>query len=120
MAAHPIAEHTDEANAQHYEVPAASSPPARPAPEIFLLLLRSRRDARRREERWRRPPSTPTCTTASDPGARLRLGLAVAVDGEELSERADHRGLELATQRDFIVARPQERGLANLTSSPAT
>ena len=100
MAARAIAEHTDAANAQHYEVPAAFfAQGARTEPEIFLVLLpRGRIDPAggrgRGAEADRR-----ACRSRRRPGhsrARLRLGLAVAVDGGALSERAHHRRLQLA------------------------
>jgi cyclopropane-fatty-acyl-phospholipid synthase len=94
----PIAEHTDAANAQHYELPAAFF-------EVVLgpnlkyssgLYPKGRGDLALGEvEALRETETTPTCATARILGARLRLGLAVAVDGSALPQFSDHLGLQL-------------------------
>ena len=100
MAARAIAEHAGEANARHYEVPAAFfAPGARPQPQIFVLFLQGagihaaggRGRSAAPDHRARRPGRR-----AGDPRTRLRLGFAVAVDGAAVSQRRNHRGVELA------------------------
>ena len=100
MAARAIAEHTDAANAQHYEVPAAFfAHVLGPEPQIFLLLLQGagldaaggRGRGAAPDRRARRPGRR-----AIDPRTRLRLGFAVAVDGAAVSECAGHGGVQFA------------------------
>ena len=125
MAARAIAEYTDAANAQHYEVPAAFfAHGARAAPQIFLVLLqRAGHDVAggrgrgaapdRRACRSRRRPG--------DPRTRLRLGFAVAVDGAAVSRmRASTAVSNSHSQREYIESEAAKRGLTNLRSSPPT
>ena len=88
------------------------------APEVLQLLLRHRQrrpgrrrrghaDAVRRARRTGRRPA--------HPGARLRLGLADAVDGRAVSRmRASPACPTPAPQREYIEARCRERGLGNV------
>ena len=114
MAARAIAEYTDEANAQHYEVPAAFFAKGAGTPHrgILLLLLQggsihpaggrgrgAAPDCRpRRPRRW-----------TIDPRAGLRLGVAVVVDGATLPPSAGHGGVQFELQRRISKARRAAR-----------
>ena len=119
MASYPIAEHTDE----------RQRPALRSAGGVLRLVLgpqlkyscclyddRRARSPRPRNTRWQRPPPTPSCADGqTHPGAGLRLGLAVAVDGRALSAtrgspRSPTRTRSAPSSRRSGAA----RGLANL------
>ncbi len=125
-ASSPIAIETAAANAQHYELPTAllRALPGHAA-EVFELLLPDRH-----AKPWTRP-RTPcsSCTRErararrrpAHPRARLRLGLADAVDGAALPERAHHRGVQLAhAARAHRGAAAASAASPTSRSSPAT
>ena len=100
LRASPVAIHTGEANEQHYEVPSGFFEQVLgPHLKYSCLLLREGdgfarrcRGAHARAHRGARRARR----RRAHPGAGLRLGFAVAVDGGEISARAHHRGLQFA------------------------
>ena len=74
-------------------------PGARPEPQILFVLLQGT-DLHAAGGGGRSvAPDHRACRTrrrAGDPRTRLRLGLAVAVDGTAVSEQRNHRGVEFA------------------------
>ena len=118
MADHPIAEHTDAANAQHYEVPA----------EFFLNCLGPQ--LKYSSALYRNPGDT--LAEAEEHGLRETAEHADLADGQHILELGCGWGsLSLwmaktypnaritavsnsASQKAFIMARAQERGLGNL------
>ena len=119
MRSHPIAEHTDAANAQHYELPAA----------FFALVL----GPHRKYSSCLFESEDDTLDQAEANALRATCAHADLHDGQDILELGCGWGsLSLwmaahypnagitavsnsASQRDYIVAAAQARGLANLT-----
>ena len=99
MAARAIAEDTDAANAQHYEVPAAFFAkvlgPNRKYSSCFYRDPASTLQEAE-EEALRQTVENADLADGRNSRTRLRLGFAVAVDGGAVSARAHRRRLQLA------------------------
>ena len=99
MAARAIAEYTDEADARHYEVPAAFFARVLGPNRKYSSLLLQGAGLDTAGGRGRgAAPDRRACRSgrrAVDPRTRLRLGFAVAVDGAAVSAFADHGGFQL-------------------------
>jgi cyclopropane-fatty-acyl-phospholipid synthase len=119
MAMFPIASHTDEANRQHYEVPA----------EFFSLAL----GAQRKYSCCYYPDATTTLDEAETTALSETVAHAGLLDGMDILELGCGWGsLSLymagcfpnaritsvsnsASQRDYIIGRARERGFSNLS-----
>ena len=119
MAMFPIASHTDEANRQHYEVPA----------EFFSLVL----GAQRKYSCCYYPDATTTLDAAETTALSETVAHAGLLDGMDILELGCGWGsLSLymagrfpnaritsvsnsASQRDYIIGRARERGFSNLS-----
>ena len=111
MVDHPIAEHTDAATSSITSCRRNSSS-RRSGPDANTAAVcippAARRSPRPRCSRSRRPSRMPISPTDSASRARLRLGLAHAVDGRALPRRAHRRGLELG-RRSAPISRRRRR-----------